>query len=907
MNDGRKRLCLIDGSAYIFRAYHAIRGLTNSEGMATNALFGYVNMLGKVIADLAPDYVAVIMDSKGPTFRKDMYSEYKANRPPPPEDLKEQFPFVEPLTEALGFPTVRAEGFEADDIIATMAARAGAQKVAVTIVSSDKDLMQLVNDDVVMFDPMKNRWFRREEVVEKHGVPPERMVDLLSIMGDSSDNVPGVRGIGAKGAAKLITEYGGLDDILANVENVHPPRAQKALLEFGDNALMSRELVKLRMDAPSPEDLHSLAPRDRDLEKLRELYAFLGFRRMLQAVTPSSQSASQDAHHPASVTSTPRMPEPQVVTTAGQLQELARRIAAKGEVSLDTETTSVRPVKARLVGISAATEPGKVFYIPLAHTGEGAGNQLQMEQVRDVLSPLLGDPRIKTIGQNFKYDTVVLKNHGFAVEGLGFDTMLASYLLNPGRASHSLDNLGVEFLGVKLISYKEVTTRGGIQLRFDRVPVADAARYAGEDAWATLLLKEKLAPEVDQQGLRSLLEDVELPVSEVLAEMELRGVSVDTARLESMSLEFEGRMGELESQIHHLAGTPFNVNSPKQLGEVLFERLGLPRKRKTKTGYSTDSKVLDELAHAHPLPAKILEFRTLAKLKSTYVDVLPTLVNETTGRIHTSFNQAITATGRLSSSDPNLQNIPIRGAEGKKIREAFIPGPGMKYLAADYSQVELRVLAHLSKDKALIRAFNSGEDIHSRTAAEIFHVLPGLVTPDMRRVAKTINFGIVYGMSAFRLSRDQKIPMKQAKGFIDAYFARYPGIRQFLDSVVEEGKERGYVETILKRRRYMPELQARNRQVFESGRRMAINTPVQGGAADIVKLAMLQLHRRLKKEGLDAYMVLQVHDELVLELAPSATEGVKAAVKETMENVLKLDVPLKVDVGVGDNWAQVHG
>lgn len=905
MSEGSRKLCLIDGSAYVFRAYHAIRGLTNSEGMATNALFGYVNMLGKVVKDLSPAYVAVIMDCIGPSFRKEMYPEYKANRPPPPADLKEQFPYVEPLTEALGIPTVRAETFEADDIIATMAEMAREQQVEVIIVSSDKDLMQLVDDHVVMFDPMKDKWYRRQEVIDRHGVGPELIVDLLAIMGDSSDNVPGVRGIGAKGAANLLNEYGSLDEVLARVEDVKPPRAQTALQEFRDSALLSRELVKLRFDAPVPADLRSLIPRGKDVDKLRELFTFLGFRRMLATLLPGSQDGEEEK--PAQVSSAPRMPEARLVTTVGQLEALAREIAARGEVSLDTETTSVQPVKARLVGISAATDSGSVYYIPLTHTGEGADNQLSLDQVKLVLSPLLADPKIRLIGQNFKYDMVVLRNHGFDVEGLGFDTMIASYLLNPGRASHSLDNLAAEFLGLKLISYKEVTTRDGLRLCFDRVPVREAARYAGEDAWATLLLRDRLAPDIRQAGLDALLRDLELPVSEVLADMELRGIAIDSARLDAMSRDFEGRIRELEKEIHRVAGLPFNVNSPKQLGEVLFERLRLPKKRKTKTGYSTDSQVLEELAGTHPLPDKVLEYRSLTKLKSTYVDVLPTLVNSKTGRIHTSFNQAVTATGRLSSSNPNLQNIPIRGEEGLKIREAFIPGPGMKYLAADYSQVELRVLAHLSGDPGLTRAFVNGEDIHARTAAEIFNVLPGLVSSDMRRVAKTINFGIVYGMSAYRLSREQKIPFAQAERFIKTYFARYPGIKQFLETTVEEGKAKGFVETILKRRRYLPELKARNRQVFESGRRMAINTPVQGGAADIVKLAMLRLYQRLKKEGVQAFMVLQVHDELVLEVAPDVADQVSTIVRDTMENVLHLDVPLKVDVGVGDNWAQVHG
>jgi len=880
--------------------------------MATNALFGYVNMLLKVVKDLDPSHLAVVMDSIAPTFRKELYPPYKANRPPTPEDLKEQFPYVEPLTEALGIPTVRAETFEADDVIATLAVRGRNAGMDVTIVSSDKDLMQLVGDGVVMFDTMKDRKFDSDAVVEKFGVPPQQMVDLQAIMGDSSDNVPGVKGLGPKGAAKLLLAFGSLDEVFARVDEVTPPRAQNLLKEHREAALVSRELVTLRTDAPVAAGLDSLVHGEKKVEKLRELFTFLGFKGFLKQLLPGSQEAPAE---PASdvdagagaVAAAPRMPEVKVVLTEQDLDAMISHIARVGSVSLDTETTSVQPMAARLVGISACPEPSGVYYLPLTHKGEGADRQLPTELVREKLSKVLEDSSVGKVGQNFKYDMVVLQNHGFSVAGLSFDTMLASYLLDPGRQSHSLDNLAAEFLGLKLISYKEVTTRGGMQLRFDRVPLAEAARYAGEDAWATLELARRLEPGIVEAGLESLLVDVELPVSEALADMERTGIAIDSELLQKLSGEFGSRLAAVERDIYEIAGVPFNINSPKQLGEVLFERHNLPRKRKTKTGYSTDVRVLEELSAVHPLPRKILDYRSMAKLKSTYIDVLPTLVNSKTGRIHTSFNQAVTATGRLSSSDPNLQNIPIRGEEGKRIREAFVPGEGKKFLAADYSQVELRILAHLAEDPVLIRAFNKGEDIHSRTAAEIFRVLPGMVSPDMRRVAKTINFGIVYGMSAYRLSREQKIPLNQAKTFIETYFQRYRGIKEFLEKAVAFGEEHGYVETLLKRRRYLPDLKARNKQVRAMAERMAINTPVQGGAADLVKLAMVKLHRRLANDGLPAKLVLQVHDELVVEAAPEAAEHVAEVVTEVMENVWQLSVPLKVDVGVGDNWAEVHG
>jgi len=976
----RKLLCLVDGSSYVFRAYHAVRGLSNSKGMSTNALFGYLNMLIKLLDELKPVYAAVVLDSIGPTFRKEMYPAYKAHRPPVPEELKEQLPYIEPLTLAMGVPCIRAEGFEADDVIATLAKRGEEQCLEVLILSSDKDLMQLIGPNVTLYDTMKDRRIGAAEVIEKFGVGPDGLGDLLAIMGDASDNVPGVHGIGPKGAAKLLAQFGSLEAILDSVDKVKSPREQQALRMSRDDALLSRKLVALRFDAPVAARPEQLVPMDKDVPKLRELFGLFEFRTHLKKLLPGSQPPTSPAQAGSGLTppspalrsaqgelggegtetvgpqrkvpgalglpfrapekrkeegpgllvppypalphegggdvsaaaltwvdTTLRMPLPVVVTEPKQLVELVHAMAAAGRAAVDTETTSVNPAGAELVGISVCVDPSKVFYIPVGHAGDGAGKQLSLGYVRDALSPLLADPAIGKIGQHFKYDTVVLWNHGFPVAGLAFDTMLASYLLDPGRGSHGLDALAMDILGIRTISYKEVTSRSGVQVRFDLVPIADAARYSGEDAWATLLLEEKLRQRIEAKGMLSLLVDVELPLSDVLARMEQTGVAIDSAALDELSKDFGSRIARLEQEIVELAGTSFNVNSPKQLAEILFERLHLPVVKKTKTGPSTDQDVLEELLSEHPLPEKVLAYRTLAKLRSTYVDVLPTLVLPRTGRIHTSFNQAVTATGRLSSSDPNLQNIPVRGEEGIKIRKAFIPAPGRKFLSADYSQVELRILAHLSGDPGLTQAFQRGEDIHSRTASEIFQVLPGMVTPDMRRVAKTINFGVIYGMSPNRLAREQKIPLAQARAFVDAYFARYRKIKEFLDACVQEGSEKGYVETILKRRRYLPELQSKNNQVRSSGERMAINTPVQGGAADVVKIAMIRLDKEIRDRGLDAAMVLQVHDELVLEVAPEQAEEVSALVRETMEGAFKLSVPLKVDIEVGDNWAEVHG
>jgi DNA polymerase-1 len=920
----QKQLCLVDASSYVFRAYHAIRALTNETGMATNALFGYINMLLKAMRDLDPSHVAVVLDSVAPSFRKTLYPEYKANRPPVPPDLKEQLPYVERITVALGLPCVRSEGFEADDVIATLARRAEAAGLAVVIVSSDKDLMQLVGPGIGMFDTMKDLRIGPEQVVEKFGVRPEQLGDLLAIMGDSSDNVPGVKGIGPKGAARLLAQFGSLRKILDSVDSVASKREQQALRDHRDAAILSRQLVELRTDVPGFEAVDTLKPGPRDVAALRELFTFLGFRSFLRQLLPGSMEEALPLPLPLPQPGSPRgrepgapapvavhagghMPEPVVVRTPQQLSELAAAIAKARIVSLDTETTSVNPVAASLVGISACIDPGRVFYVPVAHRGPSAGEQLPLDTIRSVLGPVIADPAVGKIGQHFKYDTVVLWKHGFEVAGLAFDTMLASYVLDPGRTSHSLDNLAAELLGIKTITYKEVTTKSGLEVRFDMVPVADAARYSGEDAWATLLLRDVLQPRVAAAGLDALLRDVELPLSDVLARMELAGIAIDTAALAALSQDFSARMAQTEREIYGLAGGEFNINSPRQLGEVLFDRLGLPVVRKTKTGPSTDQAVLEELAPAHPLPERILAYRTLAKLCSTYVDVLPTLVLPSTGRIHASFNQAVASTGRLSSSEPNLQNIPVRGEEGKKIRRAFVPAPGRVFISADYSQVELRVLAHLSRDPALSQAFRRGDDIHSRTAAEMFQVLPGMVTPDMRRVAKTINFGVIYGMSAHRLSRDQKIPFGQAKAFIEAYFARYGGIRTYLDACVREGLEQGYVETLLKRRRYLPELKASNHQVRSMGERMAINTPVQGGAADIVKLAMVKLDRRIKEVGPAATLILQVHDELLVEVDADRAEEVAGMVRQCMEEAFPLDVPLKVDMATGSNWADVHG
>ncbi len=606
-------------------------------------------------------------------------------------------------------------------------------------------------------------------------------------------------------------------------------------------------------------------------------------------------------------TSAGSMPAPVVVRTTEQLKQVVQSILRSGKVAVDTETTSIQASRAALVGISLALSAQELYYIPIGHRGPNTGPKIPLAQVIEILGPVLADPAIGKVGQHFKYDSIVLRCNGFNPVGLVFDTMLASYVLDPGRASHGLDALAAEFLGVRMVSYKEVTRQGGLNVRFDDVPVEQAARYSAEDAWATWLLMETFLPRLQQDGLLSLLTDVELPVSQILARMEEVGVAVDVGRLAQLSKEFATELLDVERQIYQAAGGTFNINSPKQLGEILFERLGLPKGKKTKTGYSTDVTVLEELAPLHPVAASVLRYRTLTKLKGTYVDPLPELIHPATGRIHTSYNQAVAATGRLSSSEPNLQNIPARGDEGRRIREAFVPAPGMVLLSADYSQIELRVLAHLAGDAHLVDAFKRGDDIHARTAAELFHVIPAMVTADQRRLAKTINFGILYGMSAFRLSREQGIPFKQADKFIKDYFAKYPGIDAFMKGCIHQAQELGYVETLLRRRRYIPDVRSSNGQVRAAAERMAVNTPVQGGAADLIKLAMIKVDLALKQSGLAARVIMQVHDELVLEVPESDVQAARELVTLAMESVMELAVPLKVGVSVGHNWAQAHG
>ena len=891
MPEQPQRLCLIDGSSYIYRAYYAIRHLSNSRGMATNAIYGFTNMLLKVMRDLQPDRLAVIFDSKGPTFRKEIYPEYKANRAAMPEDLVPQIPYIKRVVGALNMPGIEMNGYEADDIIATLARKFAAEGVEVTVVTGDKDLMQIVNEHVRLLDTMKDKAYGPAEVAERFG-SAKKVVEVQALAGDSSDNVPGVPGIGEKTAKVLIDEFGDLETLLANLDRVKGKRRDN-LEKFADQARMSKQLVTLVDDLPLNLDEHDFVLSEPDREALTELFKECEFHKLLQEFSAAERaSASGDNYR-------------SVLDEAG-LQELLAALQKETRFAFDTETTGLDPLRADLVGLSFAVNPGSAWYVPVAHRYLGVPEQLPLENVLAAIRPLLTSPQHLKIGQNLKYDILVLARAGVEVTGPLYDTMLASYLANPAAKSHGMDNLAAELLDYRTISYREVAGSGKNQICFDEVEVEKATVYAAEDADITLRLYEKLRPMVAEQQQEKLFNDVEMPLLQILAGMEQAGIRIDPDLLGRLSAELEKKMAVLEKQIHQMAGGPFNIGSPKQLGEVLFERLGLSKGKKTKTGWSTDVEVLNNLAEEHEIAAKILDYRSLAKLKGTYTDALPKLIHPETGRIHTSFNQAITATGRLSSSDPNLQNIPIRTEEGRRIREGFIPSESCLLLSADYSQVELRILAHMADESALKEAFARGEDIHRRTASEVLGLFPEMVTDEQRRQAKAINFGVIYGMSAFGLAKQLGIGRREAQQFIDTYFDRYPGIRTFMDSCIDEARDKQYVTTLLGRRCAIPEINSKNGAVRGYAERNAINYPVQGSAADIIKVAMVHIARRLAAEGMKTRMLLQVHDELVFDVPEAEQEEVSALVREEMEGAVELTVPLLVEVGIGRNWREAH-
>ncbi|MBW2510734.1 MAG: DNA polymerase I [Deltaproteobacteria bacterium] len=891
MSEQPQRLFLIDGSSYIYRAYFAIRHLSNSQGMATNAIYGFTNMLLKVIRELKPDQLAVIFDSKGPTFRKEIYPDYKANRAAMPEDLVPQIPYIKRIVQAFNLPGIEMPGYEADDIIATLAKKFSAEGMDVTVVTGDKDLMQIVDDHIQLLDTMKDKVYGPAEVAERFG-GADKVVEVQALSGDSSDNIPGVPGIGEKTAKMLIDEFGDVETLLANLDQLKGKRREN-LENYADLARLSKKLVTLVDNLDLEVDDHAFTLAEPDREALTELFKECEFYKLLQEFSIDTKNRAESAGY-------------LVVLTESDLDELVAALEQSERFAFDTETTSLDAMRADLVGLSFAVTAGEAWYVPVGHHYLGMPEQLPLDRVLEAVRPLLASPRQLKIGQNLKYDILVLARAGIEVSGPIYDTMLASYLANPATRSHGMDNLAAELLNYHTISYSEVAGSGKKQIGFEEVEVEKATTYAAEDADITLRLYEKLVPMVTEQHQDGLLNDVEMPLLQILAGMERAGIRINPEFLGGLSADMEKKLAVLETEIHQLAGGPFNIGSPKQLGEVLFENLGLPKGKKTKTGWSTDVEVLNKLAEDHEIAAKILDYRSLMKLKGTYTDALPKLIHPETGRIHTSFNQAVTATGRLSSSDPNLQNIPIRTEEGRRIREGFIPSDGCVLLSADYSQVELRILAHMADEPALKEAFARGEDIHRSTASEVLGLFPEMVTDEQRRAAKAINFGVVYGISAFGLAKQLGINRREAQQFIDTYFERYPGIRTFMDACIAEAREKMYVTTLLGRRCAIPEINSKNGAVRGYAERNAINYPVQGSAADIIKVAMVKIAARLAKEGLQARMLLQVHDELVFDVPQAELEKVSALVKSEMQGAVDLSVPLLVEVGSGRNWREAH-
>jgi DNA polymerase-1 len=889
------RVFLIDGQSYIYRAFYAVRELSTSKGFPTNAIFGFVNMLQRVREEYAPSHLAVVFDAPGKNFRHDLYTGYKARRLAMPEAMRPQIPRIKEVVRAYHIPTLELEGYEADDIIATLATRWEREGAEVVIVSGDKDLMQLVSERVTMLDTMKGERIGIEQVRAKFGVEPARVIDVQGLMGDSTDDIPGIPGVGEKTAIKLIEEWHDLETLLSHTAEI-PGKLGERISAYADLARVSKSLAALRRDVPIAVSLEDLARTEPDRQQLKALFTEFEFRRFLADLdAPWESTAEEDPPTIAGHYETVRTPQ--------QLEKVLRAVRKAKTFCLDTETTALDPLMAELVGVSLAIEEGKAWYIPVGHHSEDASPQVSRKEVLAVVQTLLEDSHLSMIGQNTKYDIMVLAQYGLWPENLSGDTMLASYLLNPNKR-HNLTDLAWEHLQYRMLTYEAVTNNG--KKNFAEVSVAEATRYSGEDADITLRLAHRLFPRVQEEGMGTLFTEVEVPLAAVLARMELAGIRVDLDLLATLSAEFGQRQRELEEEVYVLAGEKFNLASPQQLQAILFDKLGLPRGKKTKTGSSTDSSVLEALAERFPLPAKILAYRGFAKLRSTYVDALPKLIHPKTGRIHTSFNQTVTATGRLSSSNPNLQNIPVRSEEGRRIRAAFVPEPGHVLLSADYSQIELRLLAHLSEDPVLIESFQQGQDVHARTAVELFDVPVAAVSADQRRQAKTINFGIIYGMGAQRLARSLDIPFKTAQTYIAQYFARYGGIKSYMDGVLTEARSRGYVTTLQGRRRYVPDLQSKNVQLAAAAERMAVNTPIQGTAADLIKMAMVAIDRRLTKEKLHTRMLLQVHDELLFEVPEKEVEKVKKLVRELMEGVITLRVPLQVDLGTGGNWAEAH-
>jgi DNA polymerase-1 len=900
-------LMLVDGSSYLYRAFHVpnLQQLTNARGEPTGAVYGVINMLRSLIREYQPALMAVIFDARGKTFRHDLYSDYKANRPSMPEELAVQVEPLHTLVRAMGLPLLQVKDVEADDVIGTLASAAARLGLDTVISTGDKDMAQLVNEHVTLVNTMSRTTLDSAGVKEKFGVTPAQIIDFLALTGDSSDNIPGVPKVGPKTAAKWLATHGSLDEIMAHAGDVKG-KVGESLRDHLDMLPLSRELTTIRCDVEldnGPQDLQVQAP---DVDQLHALYTDLGFTR-LQDELGSKAAETREVDK----TPSPEADEPdyETVLTQVQLDSWLARLQQSGVFAFDTETTSLDYMAARIVGVSFSVAANKAAYVPLAHDYPGAPTQLNREAVLEQLRPLLEDSDLYKIGHHIKYDRNVLANHDIKLDGIRYDSMLESYVLGSTATRHDMDSVALKYLGHTNIKFADVAGKGAKQLTFNEVPVETAAPYAAEDADITWQLHAAMWPQLTAHpALEKIFTDIEMPLVKVLSDMEQTGVAIDSAMLSQQSNELAHRITDIEQQAHGEAGQPFNLGSPKQIQQLLFDKLQLPVLAKTPKGApSTAESVLQELALDYPLPRLILEFRSLSKLKSTYTDKLPQQVCLDTGRVHTSYHQAVAATGRLSSSDPNLQNIPVRTEEGRRIRQAFVAPPGKVLLAADYSQIELRIMAHLSADKGLLQAFSEGQDVHRATAAEVFGVQPEAVSNDQRRSAKAINFGLIYGMSAFGLAKQLGIARGAAQEYIDVYFARYPGVHDYMEATREQAREQGYVETVFGRRLYLPDIKARNGQLRAAAERTAINAPMQGTAADIIKRAMIEMHRWLATEnGLGVTMIMQVHDELVFEVNESRVEAARVPISECMSGAASLRVPLLVDIGVGANWDEAH-
>jgi len=884
---------LVDGSSYIHRAYHAIKGLTNSKGFPTNAVLGFTKMVLKLLADKNPGYLAIVFDARGPTFRHEIYSKYKANRPPMPEDMAVQIPRVKEVVEGLNIMMLEKEGYEADDIIGTLTRRCEEAGFQVVMVTGDKDFRQLVTPNAFMWDPMKDVVTDYSSLKGTYGFGPEKFIDVMGLSGDNADNIPGVPGVGEKTAVSLVREFGSLENVFDHVEEIKRKTLKENLEKSKMLAFLSKKLVTIDRFVPLDAEVELLKVGEPHNDELAKIFRELEFRGLLEQFS-SRQEGREDYR---------------VCLSVRSLKGLVEEMKLVGTVSIDTETTSKNAIQAELVGISFSWEDDKAYYLPIAHKYSGAPTQVAWQQAREILREILENKEIAKVGHNIKYDAEVLKRHGVKLKGLYFDTMIASYVINPGLKQHNLDYLAQFYLNHRMISYHEVVGHGKKELNFSEIEVERAGEYSCEDADVTLKLMRVLDLKLKSDQNEGLFHNLEMKLVPVLMDMEMTGIRIDTRFFEEMSDRFGGHIKEIEKEIYDEAGMEFNINSPQQLGYILFEKLQLPSQKKTsKTKrYSTDMKVLKKLsAFSHKMPKLLLRYRSLSKLKSTYLDALVKMVNPITGRIHTSYNQTVTATGRLSSSDPNLQNIPIRGEEGREIRKGFVAEDGHYLVSADYSQVELRIFAHYSKDGAFMLAFKRGEDIHTRTASEILGVNTQSVTPDMRRIAKAINFGIIYGMGPKKLSDEIGIDLKTSKDYIDTFYERYQGVARYREQVIEEARKNGYVSTLFNRRRYLPDIMHGNRVISAEAERMAINTPIQGTAADLIKKAMISIHRRLKDEGFQSKMLLQVHDELVFEVPEDEVDAVVPLIREEMVGAYVLEVPLVVDISKGRNWGEAH-